>query len=461
MALRIINLVLDHIRNGKLDPIRPITRFDASSVTDAFRYMQSGQHIGRIAVSLNTTLTNNILPKISRRQQILDLDQSASYLLVGGLGGLGRAVSTWMVENGARSLVFLSRSAGAKPDDDAFVKELTDMGCNVQLTRGSVADIDAVNGAIRSSSRPIKGIIQMSMILHDVNFFDMTFDQWHDAVSVKVRGTWNLHNATVSAGTDLDFFILFSSLSGTIGQPGQANYASANTFLDAFVQYRTHIGLTASSIDIGAVRDVGVLSQNLGLRQKMENSGWRLLNENELLDALHLAIVNGKSRYRESDDGLTCKETFVIGAHDLSASTHDANYRPKWSGDRRMAILASGSYSTNDETTASDTTLRTFIKNAKTDPAILKGADASSFLALEIGKSLLALLSKPQDDLNTSLSLLDLGMDSLVATELRAWWKRVFGLDVSILELRGMGTLEMLGRHAAEGLRTKIQESRE
>ncbi|KAI9692407.1 MAG: Type I Iterative PKS [Bathelium mastoideum] len=457
-ATRIIRLVLDHIQKGTLASIRPISCFDASSVTDAFKYMQSGQHIGRIAVSLKTLSTNNLLTKTSRRPRILTLDQSASYLLVGGLGGLGRAVSTWMVENGARSLIFLSRSAGVKTTDKGFIQELTDMGCNVQLARGSVTDINVVNEAIRTAARPLKGIIQMSMILHDINFFDMTFDQWHDTVSVKVQGTRNLHDATVSAGAHLDFFVLFSSLSCAIGQPGQANYASANTFLDAFVQYRACLGLPASSIDIGAIRDVGVLSRNPRLRQKMERSGWRLLNEKELLDALHLAIVIGKPRSSESDCDTACKETFIIGAQDFSF-TNDANQWPKWSRDRRMAIFTSKCYSSNDETTASDTTLRSFIKSAKTDPAILKGADASAFLAAEIGKSLFALLSKPQDGLDTSLSLLDLGMDSLVATELRAWWKCVFGFDVSILELRGLGTLDMLGRHAAEGLRTMMQES--
>lgn len=73
----------------------------------------------------------------------------------------------------------------------------------------------------------------MSMVLRDENFESMTFDDWRTASAPKVQGTWNLHNATLKA--DLDFFLLFRSLSGSVGQPGQANYASANTFLDAFV----------------------------------------------------------------------------------------------------------------------------------------------------------------------------------------------------------------------------------
>jgi hypothetical protein len=77
----------------------------------------------------------------------------------------------------------------------------------------------------------------MTMVLHDQAWQKMTIDEWNGATPPKVRGTWNLHNETESL--NLDFFILFSSLSGIVGRPGQANYARANTFLDAFVKFRT------------------------------------------------------------------------------------------------------------------------------------------------------------------------------------------------------------------------------
>lgn len=109
----------------------------------------------------------------------------------------------------------------------------------------------------------------------------------------KIQGTWNLHNAAVSAGLNLDFFVLFSSLSGIIGQPGQANYASGNTFLDTIVQYRTNLGLIASAIDIGAVADVGYIAENRDLMKKLTNIGFKALKEQEVLDALVVAIVMG------------------------------------------------------------------------------------------------------------------------------------------------------------------------
>lgn len=153
----------------------------------------------------------------------MKLHKHASYLLVGGLGGLGRAISTWMVEHGARSLVFLSRSAGSKLEDEIFMKELKSMDCEVQFMRGSVVSPDDVSRAVASARRPLRGILQMSMVLQDENFSNMTFDKWNTVALPKIQGTWNLHCATKER-CDLDFFVLFSSVSGLIGQPGQANF---------------------------------------------------------------------------------------------------------------------------------------------------------------------------------------------------------------------------------------------
>ena len=437
-------------------PIRPIKCFDVASVAGAFQHMQTGQHIGRIAVTLRGSSENTSLTGISNRPQSLELDQSASYMLIGGLGGLGRAVATWMVEHGARSLIFLSRSASLTPKNQAFVDELEDMGCKFQLARGSVTDVDAVRKAMKSTTHPLKGIIQMSMVLHDVNFLDMSFEDWQAVTSVKVQGTWNLHNVTVSEGINLDFLVLFSSLSGIIGQPGQANYASANTFLDAFVHYRTHLGLPASAIDLGAVRDIGVISRNPGLIQKMKASGYKPLNEKLVLDALQLAITSSAIQSCDDDANAASKKSFVVGL-DNSTTFSSPLSRSTWKRDRRMTIYHSNSHGISTETTGSGATLKSYITNAKADPSVLKSTEAATFFATEIGKNLFALLSKPEDDVNTSLSLFDLGMDSLVAPELRTWWKRAFGFDISLLELRGMGTLEVLGRHAAEGLLTSMQ----
>lgn len=444
---------MDLYQQGHISPIRPTKAFDAASTGEAFLYMQKGQHIGRICITMRNDLEQSQLPtNILKRPRALELKDAASYLLVGGLGGLGRSVATWLAEHGARHLIFLSRNAGADPNDDVFVNELKSMGCHAQLVPGSVTNIEVVSRAIAQARHPLKGVIQMSMVLRDGHFANMTLEQWNAAVEPKVQGTWNLHHATVAAHSELDFFVLLSSLSGIVGQPGQANYAAANTFLDAFVQYRNSQGFPASVIDIGAIGDVGYLSNNADLLQKMADTGFKPLKEQEVLDALLLSIVTSKvppSR-STSDSVYTPPHTFVLGLASTTPLERPSN-RAVWRTDPRMAVYNNTSASTTDAST-SKASLKKYIAMARSNVAILREPEAKSFFAKEIGERLFELLMRPAEDLNMSLSLADLGMDSLVGIELCAWWKQTFGFGISVLEMLGKGTLEALGQHAAEGL---------
>jgi NAD(P)-dependent dehydrogenase (short-subunit alcohol dehydrogenase family) len=252
--------------------------------------MQKGQSIGRVAISLTEDGKDSpALFKATSLPYQVTLSDSASYLLVGGLGGLGRAISCWVVEQGARELIYLSRSAEKTPEVGTFVDELTSMGCKVHLVAEDVTKPEDVARTTSAGTRPLRGVLQMSMVLRDANFAKMTFEDWHAAVAPKVNGTWHLHNVTKD--NDLDFFLLFSSLSGSVGQPGQANYASANTFLDTFVQYCQSLKLAASAIDIGANADIGVITQSCDLLNEMKPTGFRGVSEQELLDAITLAIA--------------------------------------------------------------------------------------------------------------------------------------------------------------------------
>ena len=136
--------------------------FNATQILDAFRYMQKGQHIGKIVVAMSED------PKeleVKAVKQELILRHEASYLLVGGLGGLGRAISTWMVERGARNLIYLSRSAGESDADKAFFRELETQGRSVQAFSGSVSSLEDVKSVVRKSAAPIAGVMHMPMVL--------------------------------------------------------------------------------------------------------------------------------------------------------------------------------------------------------------------------------------------------------------------------------------------------------
>jgi hypothetical protein len=159
---KLLQQCLSYYSQSHIAPIRPTKAFVATKVIDAFRYMQSGQHMGKIVINMpNSAQELQALPK----DRSMELSAEASYLLVGGLGGLGRAVSTWMVERGARSLVYLSRSAGTTIEDQAFFRELQAQGCEALAVAGSVTTLDDVQRAIALAPKPVAGVIQLSMVL--------------------------------------------------------------------------------------------------------------------------------------------------------------------------------------------------------------------------------------------------------------------------------------------------------
>lgn len=159
----------------------------------------------------------------------------------------------------------------------------------------------------------------------------MTFAEWEQCVRPKVQGTWNLHHATSSA--KLDFFLLFSSICGVTGQWGQANYNAANSFLDAFVNYRHHQNLPASVVDIGFMGSIGMAIENSALEEKLKASGYYFLREQDLIDALIIAIANshpGKDRF-------TNKSQLGLGFRSSKPIATPSN-RVVWKKDARMVL---------------------------------------------------------------------------------------------------------------------------
>ena len=145
-----------------MSPIRPVLTYEAGEATEAFKSLQTGDHIGKVI--LRVPQDNSTISGV-RSAGTVALDPRGSYLLAGGLGGLGRSVATWMVEHGARSLVFLSRSAGLNESDQTFFAELLSMGCVVSAVAGMTQNMKDVEKAVSSAPGPIKGVMQLAMVL--------------------------------------------------------------------------------------------------------------------------------------------------------------------------------------------------------------------------------------------------------------------------------------------------------
>lgn len=151
----------EFFKQGHVKPIDTCMNVSPTEVIDAFRHMQKGTHIGKFTVTLPDDLSH--LPVVGS-QPGLNLQSNASYLLVGGLGGVGQSIASWFVKNGAKHLIFLSRS-GRTTKNEHFCLELEALGCNVQVFQGSVANLDDVSRVASEASKPIRGVIQLSMAL--------------------------------------------------------------------------------------------------------------------------------------------------------------------------------------------------------------------------------------------------------------------------------------------------------
>ncbi|RYP17489.1 hypothetical protein DL765_004453 [Monosporascus sp. GIB2] len=361
-------------------------------------------------------------PALIKPLKKLELDNSASCLLVGGFGGLGHSVARYPVEHNSRRLVFPSRSGGAGPKDVDSVRELESMGCDVRVVKGSVASADDVARVLQQAGPALKGIMQLSMVLRDEAFPRMRLDDWDAVVAPKLCGTWFLHEGALAAGIDIDFFVLFSSLSGVLANP-----------------VRVGLGLPAASVDIGIAQDIDAASLDKGVMRMMKQAKLHMVTEPELLETISapitinwphsagLTIQDGSAA--SGTTGFVEKHTLMIG--DQGSSNAD--------GLQALITRVRSAAAAAEEGGAS---------------AMLRVGETAAFLAREIGRKLFTFLLQNNGDLAVCMSvpLPQLEMDSLEGLEMRNWWCQAFGFDITVLEQLGIGNLDLLGKHAAEGL---------
>ncbi|KAF5859548.1 hypothetical protein ETB97_002789 [Aspergillus alliaceus] len=428
-------------QEGKIPPIQPATVFDAFHAVDAFRYMQSGQHMGKLVIDISANLSE--LP--SQKPISVNFSPEKSYLLVGGLGGIGRAISVWTVDNGARHLVYLSRSAGQSADDQNFIQELRTMGCNVACVRGNVTNMLDVQGAIAMCPKPLSGVIQLSLAI-DRLYKYMSYEDWLAVLEPKVTGTWNLHEATKDL--DLDLFVLFSSGSGFVGNTGQANYAAAFTFLDSFNQCRRQLGLSSSVLDVGAVRDVGLISRDPQLLHMLRTSICLSLSERDVVADLQLAI----SRSRIVDSPTQTPVSQVILGFGFTGKVEEQVVDRFYQGDARYALhlkyhkkVAVGS--NNDRP---NIRIRRLLSDIKSDHTLLDNEEIKSKVKQELLNVIAMHLPGGED--KDEDGVCNMTIDSLMAIELRAWIRRSTDLDFSVLEISKLGTLGTLCDQVVERL---------
>ncbi|GKZ27678.1 hypothetical protein AbraCBS73388_005307 [Aspergillus brasiliensis] len=428
--------------NGYIEPITPVRSFSATEVQEAFQHLRQGQHIGKVVLAL----TEGDAPELASTVSTPSFRKDAAYLLVGGLGGLGGSIATWMASHGAGHLVTLSRSGEISEDDQHIVAEIKAFGCSVQMFKGDVSKEEDLRHLVRNTSKPIAGMAHMAMVLSDASVLEMTVAQWEAAINPKVKGVWNLHNMLPK---ESDFFVLFASLSGNLGYYGQSNYAAANTFLDAFVQFRHNLNLPASVIDLGAVEDVGFVSRHPEILKRLNNTFGHTVSEEELRNAFHLAVTRSAPNHPTTGNNETSRyynaSQIAVGLVPTSTSAFLAR-------DPRLSVLCNLKEGQKTQRKKNDSKLDTFVDDVKANPALLDDPKSLPFISREIQRQVeILMMIEPQGD-GALPTLSQIGVDSLVGIEIQNWWRTMFGVDVTLLQLLEADSFQKLGELAVRQL---------
>lgn len=414
------------VNQGVLRAPSHVAVYPINRMEEAFRTMQQGKHRGKLVLSFQNDAR---APVLRKAKDSLRLDPQATYLFVGGLGGLGRSLAKEFVACGARNLAFVSRSGISSPQAAAVVEELEKDGARVKAYCCDASDgnsFKATMDQVGSDLPPVKGVIQMAMVLRDIVFEKMSYEEWTTPVKPKVQGTWNLHEY-FGHERPLDFMVICSSSSGIYGYPSQAQYASGNTYQDALAHYRHAQGLKAVSVNLGIMRDVGVLAETgtsgnirlweevLGIREPAFHALMKSLINQQIYPSLHEGAPQVCTGLGTAD---------IMAAHSLA--------RPEYFNDPRFGPLAvlsefTGIAAANGQETS--TSLASQLARAESkEQAIEIVTEALVNKTAEI-------LQMPSSEVDSTRPLYRYGVDSLVALEVRNWITREMKANMALLEI--------------------------
>ncbi|KAI0119053.1 hypothetical protein F4814DRAFT_458445 [Daldinia grandis] len=422
---RLISKVMDLTIEGVIQRPQPLHMFPVSNIEQSFRHLQSGKNPGRVLISLDHS---DIVSKRLYNRPTWKFDANASYLVAGGLGGLGRLVTRWMVSRGVKHLILPSRSGASSQAASNIIAELREKGINVIAPKCDVALIDSVatmlHDCATSKMAPIKGCINATMDLQDSLFGNMTHEQWECTIRSKAQTSWNLHQLLPQS---LDFFVLFSSLAGIYGSPAQSNYAAGCTFQDALAYYRTAHGEKAISLDIGWMLNSGVIAET----ERYEKARRQLGDMGQVQDAELLALLE---LYCDPTLPLLSpsKSQLLVGCI-MPSDLLTQGKRPVERMQRPLfaafsQVIGQAARSSKGQTTMNFNTLY----EQATGPEERRDV-VTSIIARKLAKA----LTMDPDDIKVEKSLSDYGVDSLMAVELRNWINNDLRANVAVFEIMG------------------------
>ncbi|OHF04176.1 beta-ketoacyl synthase domain-containing protein [Colletotrichum orchidophilum] len=412
----------------------PTALYSFSQIGDSFRRVQSEDYDA--AKIILEPRDEDIIPVVPSRKLASSFDPEASYVIAGGLGGLGRSVARWMASRGAKNLILLSRRGAVEKAAVDLVAELESVCDNVVTPACDVTDasaLESVMAQLATTLPPTKGCIQGSMVLQDNLVENMSLDNWKAAVQPKVYASQNLYNAL---GDKTDFFVFLSSTVGVTGSPEQANYAAGGTFQDAFAHHLVSKGVNAVSIDLPIVRGVGYVAEKPELWDYLTSAGWTHITEDELY-----AVLDYHCRPASAGPSQAAVRAQVIPRLWLPQETAAEGYQTQtWGEDPLFSHLRQTE--TNDTDKGDDANKTVNHKAHLQGATSLKEAEEIVLDALLL--KIARMLSIDALNLETSKPLHAYGIDSLTAVELRSWLMKELGAEVSVFDITNNSSIAQL-----------------
>jgi acyl transferase domain-containing protein/acyl carrier protein len=422
--LRLARETLDHLAAGDFPSI-PVTTFPPSGLTEALRLMERGEHTGKLGIRFYRE------PADLRRQGPA-IGPDATYLITGGFGGFGLEVARWLVAKGARHLVLAGRRGAVGEAATAAVLELRQAGAEVVEAKVDIGDEAQVRALVRGFPEtlpPLRGIVHAAMVLDDAVLLQLDAERVARVMTPKAMGAWHLHRETL--GRPLDFFLLFSSVSSLIGNPGQGSYAAANAFLDSLAQYRRALSLPATSINWGVLSEVGVVARNPEVERRLARLGIHGFTPAQALAALERILEKDPAQIGVLDvDWARMLDSQGLGARAACYSDLVAVEKAGGAESTGRAIL--------DQISGRDP------------------EEQRQHLQAFLGQQVQRILQLPPDRIEFEAGLNLLGVDSLTAVELGNVIRTETKVDLPFMKIQDLTILDL-----ASELQQKIHGSRE
>lgn len=370
-------------------------------------------------------------------------DSGKTYLMVGMSGGLGLSICEWAVDHGARNLVITSRNPSI---DGQWLASAQRKGARIHVCPMDVTNRDSIMSTvekIRQELPPVGGVCNAAMVLSDRMFVDMDPESFNAAMGPKVDGSRYLDE--IFAYTQLDFFILLSSLAAVVGTEGQTNYHAANMFMAGLAAQRRQRGLTGSVVFVGVVGDVGYLkTRGSSAKEFMARQRLPLISEVDVHHAMAEAIFAGKPGNSHS-----CE--IGLGIDPFDKSSLDEDQLPVWVTEPRFSHYLPSYPKSMQEKKANRRVLDSKRQLNQATPEAERLAVIQEVFCMKLQ----TMMRLPDSSIDIYMSPTELGMDSLMAVEIRAWFLKEMSVDIPVTKLLGRETISNICIHANKQMLTE------